>query len=89
MADTNRARVSSAPPFRTGSAEWHCWITSDGHRYVWRAEGDRLLAGRYEGRQDYWAKVDGAVLPSSYKSLRLAMMAAYRTMVMRGVRRAG
>jgi hypothetical protein len=83
------ARRSEAPPFKVGDLEFVCWITSDGQRYVWRAEGDRLLVGRYEGAHTYWAKVDGILLPSTYKSLRHAMMAAYRSLRMSQVRRAG
>jgi hypothetical protein len=65
-----------------GNVSFVCWITSDGQRYVWRAEEDRLLVGRYEGAHTYWAKIDGVVMPKAYRSLRLAMLAGYRALVM-------
>jgi hypothetical protein len=83
------ARRSEAPPFKVGDVEYLCWITSDGQRYVWRAAEDRLLVGRYEGANSYWCRVDGALLPSTYKSLRLAMMSGYRNLRMSQVQRAG
>lgn len=79
----NQPRRSAAPPFRTGEVEWVCWITSDNQRYIWRGAEDRLLAGRYVGRQEYWAKVDGIALPQVFKSLRAAMVAAYRASLVR------
>jgi ABC-type nitrate/sulfonate/bicarbonate transport system permease component len=82
----HKSRPSEAPPFRTGNVEWRCWITSDGHRYVWRGAEDRLLVGRYEGKQLYWAKVNGQILPKTFRSLRIAMMTAYRALVMGEVR---
>jgi hypothetical protein len=65
-----------------GRVEWRCWITSDGHRYVWRAEGDRLLAGQRSGSHVYWARVDGKFLPKTYASLKDAMSGAFREMMM-------
>lgn len=82
-------RRGQAPDFRTGDAIWQCWITGDGQRYVWRAEGDRLLAGKHSGSHKYWARVDGQYLPKQYNTLLEAMSAGYRAMVMRSVRSAG
>ena len=83
------ARRSAAPPFRVGDVVYECWITSDGQRYIWRGADDRLLVGRYEGRQSYWAKVDGLILPKTFRSLRIAMMTAYRALVMGQYREVG
>ena len=82
------ARKGQAPPYKTGTVLWECWITGDGQRFVWRGAEDRLLAGKHSGIHKYWAKVDGVMLPRAYPSLKAAMLSAYREMVMAGVRRA-
>jgi len=69
-------RRADAPVFKTGDVLWECWATSDGQRYVWRADGDKLLVGREPGQGRYWAKAHGKRLPGSYTTLRQAMMAA-------------
>ena len=89
MPDRCLPRKSTAPLFRTGTASWQCWITSDGQRFVWRGADDRLLAGKHSGLHKYWSKVDGVMLPRAYPSLKAAMSSAYREMIMKGVRRAG
>ena len=84
-----KPRRSEAPPFKVGDTEYVCWITSDGQRYVWRAAEDRLLVGGYEGMQAYWAKVNGRLLDKRFRSLRIAMMTAYRAFVMGQYRAVG
>lgn len=67
---------STIPEFRIGSVTFVCWVTDNQSRYEWRANDDRLLAGRNEGSGTCWASANGKRIGFAYPTLKAAMLAA-------------
>jgi hypothetical protein len=85
MTDT----LSGAPPFLIAGVKFSCWLTGNSKKpgtskYEWRDATNRLRVGRFLGRGECWATVDGVKVAGYHPTLGAAMRAA----VVLGARRA-